>query len=62
MTKSNKFFFWMILVAVGSLILHYLILWTTKNNEGLFFLIAFGTAAAAITSWIFDKINQRRNR
>lgn len=62
MTKENKFFIWMVLITIVLMLTHYLILWTLKNDEPFFFLLSFVTAAAAITSWIFDMIERRKKR
>lgn len=59
MTKENKFFVWMVLIAVISMIVHYLILWIFKTDEPFFFLLSFTLVAAAITSWIFDIIGKK---
>jgi hypothetical protein len=60
MTKENRFFIKMFILAGGSLFVHYLILWITKTDEPFLFLLAFGSAAAAITSWIFETIAKKR--
>lgn len=62
MSKHKKFYFNMTMVVVFSLLIHYLILWALKTDEPFFFLIAFAFAAAAITSWIFDKIERKNQR
>lgn len=59
MNEHKKFYFRMVLIVVGSLLVHYLILWFLKTDEPFFFLLAFAFAAAAITSWIFDKIEKK---
>lgn len=60
MSKENRFFIKMFLLAAASMVIHYLILWIFKSDEPLFFLLAFTLAAAAITSWIFETIAKKR--
>ena len=58
--NNKTYFTWMFAAAAVLVLVHYIILWTLKNDESIFFLLGFILAALAVTTWIFDFLKRRK--